>query len=120
MFKKIEINIPFSETLTQMPQYEKFIKNILSKKRKIIEEGIVSLTATYSSVIQKILQEKRQDLCNFTIPCKTGDADMVKSLCDFGASIILMPPSVAQRLSLGEVTPTAITLQMPDKRDNTD
>ena len=59
MFKKIEINIPFSKTLTQMPQYEKFIKDILSKKRKIIEEGIVSLTSTYSAVIQKILQEKR-------------------------------------------------------------
>ena len=26
MFKKIEINIPFLEALTQMPHYEKFIK----------------------------------------------------------------------------------------------
>ena len=59
MFMKIEINISFSEALTQMPQYEKFMKDILRKKRKINEEGIVSLIATCSVVIQKTLLEKR-------------------------------------------------------------
>ena len=34
MFKKIEINIPFFEELTQMPHYAKFMKDILSKKGK--------------------------------------------------------------------------------------
>ena len=58
MFKKIEINIPFSEALTQIPQYAKFMKYILSKKRKITEEGIVSLTATYNAVIQETMIEK--------------------------------------------------------------
>ena len=72
MFKKIEINIPFSEVLTQMTQYAKFMKDILSKKRKITEEGIVSLTTTYSAVIQNTLQEKMQDPGSFTIPCKLG------------------------------------------------
>ena len=101
MFKKIEINIPFSEALTQMPQCAKFMKDILSKKRKITEEGIVSLTTTCSAVIQKTLPEKMQDPGSFTIPCKIGDAEMGKALCDSGASINLMPLSVAQRLSLG-------------------
>ena len=32
MFKKIEINIPFLEALTQMPHYAKFMKDLLSKK----------------------------------------------------------------------------------------
>ena len=110
MFKKIEINIPFREALTQMPQYEKFMKDILSKKIKITEEGIVSLTATCSAVIPKTLLEKMQDPCSFTIPCKIGDADMGKALCDFRASINLMPLSVAKRLRLGELTPTTMTL----------
>ena len=52
IFKKIEINIPFSEAINQMPNYAKFLKEILSKKRKIVEEGIVNLTATCSTVIQ--------------------------------------------------------------------
>ena len=55
MFKKIEIKIPFLEALTQMPQYAKSMKDILSKKRKITEERIVSLTATCKAVIQKTL-----------------------------------------------------------------
>ena len=37
---------------------------------------------------------------------------MGKALCDSGASINLMPLSVAKRLSLGELTPTTMTLQM--------
>ena len=55
MFKYIEINIPFLEALTQMPLYAKFMKEILSRERKIVEEGIVSLTATCSAVIQNSL-----------------------------------------------------------------
>ena len=115
MFKKIEINIPFFEILTRMPQYAKFMKDILRKKRKITEKGIASLTATCSVVIQKTLLEKRQDPGSFTIPCKIGDANMGKALCDSGSSINLMPLYVAQRLSLGELTPTAMTLQIVDR-----
>ena len=61
-------------------------------------------------MIQKALPEKRQDPGSFTIPCKIGDSDMGKALCNSGASINLMPISVAQRISLGELTPTTITL----------
>ena len=58
MFKKIEKNIPFVEALAQMPHYAKFMKDILSKKRKSAEEGVVSLTATCSAIIQKHLPLK--------------------------------------------------------------
>ena len=51
IFKNIEINIPFVEALTQMPNYAKFLKDILNKKKKIAEEGILNLTATYSAVL---------------------------------------------------------------------
>ena len=51
MCKKIEINIPFAEALAQMPHYAKFMKDVLSKKRKFDEEGVVSLSATCSAVI---------------------------------------------------------------------
>ena len=115
MFKKIEINIPFLEALTQMPLYAKFMKEIMSIKRKIVEEGILSLTATYSAVIQNSLLEKMHDPGSFTIPCEIGHAIMGKTLCGSGANINLMPLSVAKRLRLGELTPTAMTLQMADK-----
>ena len=93
-----------------MPQYAKFMKDILSKKRKITEERILNLTETCSVVIQKTIPEKMQDPDSFTIPCKIGDVYMGKALCDSGASINLMPLSVSKRLSLGELTPTTMTL----------
>ena len=51
IFKKIKINIPFAEVINQIPNYAKFLKEILNKKRKIAEEEIVNLIATYSAVI---------------------------------------------------------------------
>ena len=98
-----------------MPLHAKFLKEVLSKKRKIAEEGIVNLTATCSATIQQKLPAKMKDPGSFTIPCSIGKYEFKKALCDYGASINLMPLSVLQRLSLGELTPTAITLQMADR-----
>ena len=98
-----------------MPLYAKFLKEILRKKRKLAEEGIVNLTATCSAIIQQKLSAKMKDPGSFTIPCSIGKCEFKKALCDSGASINLMPLSVVQRLSLGELTPTTITLQMADR-----
>ena len=98
-----------------MPNYAKILKEILSKKRKIAEDGIVNLTTTCSAVIQQKLPSKMKDPGSFTIPCSIGKYEFKKALCDSGASINLMPLSVVQRLNLGELTPTAITLQMADR-----
>ena len=113
-FKKIKINIPFFEALTQMPHYAKFMKDISSRKGKY-SKGVVNLIATCSAVIQRTLPIKMQDPCNFTIPCAIRDSEMGKTLCDFGASINLMPLHFVRRLSLGELTPTAMTMQMVDR-----
>ena len=43
--------MPFTEVVTQMPLFSKFLKEILSKKRRIAQEGVVNLTATCSAVI---------------------------------------------------------------------
>ena len=115
MFKNIEINIPFAKTLSQMPNYTKFLKNILSKKRKFAEERVVSLTTSYSAMIQRSLLVKMQDSSSFTISCTIGNSELGKALCDSGASINLMPLSVVKRLSWGELTPTTMTLQMADR-----
>ena len=106
MFKKIEINIPFAEALAQMPNYAKFLKDILSKKRRFVEELVVSLTTTSSAVIQNNFPLKMQDLSSFNIPCTIGNFEFGKALCDSGASI---------NLSLGELTPIAMTIQMADR-----
>ena len=107
--------MPFTEVVTQMPLYAKKFKDILSKKRKIAEDGIVNLTATCSAVIKRGLPEKMKDPGSFTIPCTIREFELQKALCDSGASINLMPYSIAKKLSLGEITPTTVTLQMADR-----
>ena len=72
-----------------MPNYAKFMKDILSKKKKIYEEGIVSLTATFSAVIQKSLPAKMKDPSSFTIPYSIGKCEFKEALCDLGANINL-------------------------------
>ena len=115
IFKKIEINIPFADAITQKPNYAKFLKDILSIKKKIAEEGVVSLTVKSSAVIQQSLPAKMKDPGSFTIPYTIGKYEFKQALCDSGTSINLIPLSIVQRLSLGELTPTTITLQMADR-----
>ena len=111
-FQKLEISMPFTDVVTQMPLYANFLKDILSKKRKIAEEGIVNLTATCSAVIKRGLPEKMKDPGSFTIPCTIREFEFQKALYDSGASINLIPYSVAKKLSLGDITPTTVTLQI--------
>ena len=75
----------------------------------------MNLTASCSAIIQQKLPAKMKDPGSFTIPCSIGKYEFKKALCDSGASINLMPLSVMQRLSLGELAQTAITLQMADR-----
>ena len=56
-----------------------------------------------------------KDPGSFTFPCVIGEFEFQKALCDSGASINLMPLCVARKLSLGELTPTTVTLQMADR-----
>ena len=55
-----------------------------------------------------------KDPGSFTIPCTIGNHEFGKALCDSGASLNLMPLSIVRRLSLGEVTPTTMSLQLED------
>ena len=98
-----------------MPNYAKFMKDILNRKKKIAKEGIVNLTATCSAVIRRSLSAKMKDPGCFTIPCLIRKYEFKKALCDSGSNINLMPLSMVHRLSLGELTPTTITPQKVDR-----
>ena len=44
MFKKLEINIPFADAFAQMLNYVKFVKEIMSKKKKLEAYGTVNFS----------------------------------------------------------------------------
>ena len=115
VFKKMHINIPFADALEQMPSYVKFMKDILSQKRKLADFETVNLTEECSAILQRKLPQKLKDLGSFPIPCTIGNAIFERALCDLGASINLMPLSIFKRLGLGEARPTTVTLQLADR-----
>ena len=51
VFKKLHINIPFVDALEQMPSYVKFIKDILSKKRRLSDYETINLTEECSAIL---------------------------------------------------------------------
>ena len=101
------------EALEQMPNYVKFIKDILTKKRRFGEfETVALLTQECSAVLQNKLPPKLQDLGSFTILCSIGNQYFGKALCDLGASINFMPMSIFKKLGIGEARPTTVSLQL--------
>ncbi|KAI3709278.1 hypothetical protein L2E82_39038 [Cichorium intybus] len=83
-----------------MPSYVKFLKDILSNKRKIEEQATVALTEECSAIILNKLPPKLKDPGSFTIPINIGDSEFGKALCDLGASINLMPLSIFRKLDV--------------------
>ena len=114
VFKKLHINIPFADALEQMPSYVKFMKDILSQKRRLADFETVNLTEECSAILQRKLPQKLKDPGSFTIPCTIRNAIFERALCDLGASINLIPLSIFKRLGLGEARPTTVTLQLAD------
>ena len=94
VFKKVHINILFVDALELMPSYVKFMKNILSKKRRFSDFERVNLTEECSVILQRKLPQKLKDQGSFTILCTIGNSIFERALCDLGASINLMPLSI--------------------------
>ncbi|XP_071917004.1 uncharacterized protein [Coffea arabica] len=115
MFKQLHINIPFIDAITQIPSYARFLKDIMSKKRKIVDNEMIALTEECSALIKNKLPPKLKDPGSFSIPCTIGQLHFSNALCDLGASVSLMPLSVARRLGLQELKATNITLQLADR-----
>ncbi|KAG9458320.1 hypothetical protein H6P81_002828 [Aristolochia fimbriata] len=114
-FKKLQINIPLLEALRQIPLYGKFLKEVLSEKRKIEEKGTIVLNENCSAILKNELPTKLKDPGSFPIPCEIGVNKFANALCDLGASVNLMPLSLCRYLKLGEPQETEITLQFADK-----
>ncbi|XP_070005292.1 uncharacterized protein [Nicotiana sylvestris] len=113
MKKSLSINVPLVEALEQMSGYTKFMQDLVTKKRSMNCETI-KMTHQVSAIVHSIAP-KLEDPDAFTIPCIIGSADFTKALCDFGASINLMPYSVFKTLGITQPRATSMRLQMADR-----
>ena len=78
IFKQLQINIPFSEAMEQMPKYAKFMKDILTKKRRSTDQEVIMVDASCSAIIKQTLPKKGSDPGRFTFPVTIGDIYVVK------------------------------------------
>ncbi|KAD4888365.1 hypothetical protein E3N88_20438 [Mikania micrantha] len=115
MFRQLKINLPFIEALQHIPKYVKFLKELLKGKDHLGEVANVPLSAGCSAVVLNKLPEKLADPGMFTIPCLFGDDVRRYALADSGASINLMPYSLYEKLALGDLSPTRMTLSLADR-----
>jgi Aspartyl protease len=98
-----------------MPSYAKFLKEMLSNKKKLEECEIVALTVDCSALLLNQLPPKIEDPSSFTLPCSIGNVKLKNALCDPGASVSLMPKSIFDELGIKNLKPTRISLQLADR-----
>ena len=72
IFKEIHINIPLVEALKQIPNDVKFLKNVLTNRRKFEEFKMVPLNEECSAILKNKIPLKKKDPISFTIPISIG------------------------------------------------
>ncbi|KAK8619703.1 hypothetical protein V6N13_135985 [Hibiscus sabdariffa] len=114
MLDQFHINIPFLEAIDQVPSYAKFLKDIVTKKRKPESMETVVVASEYCA--GRIDQPmKKKDPGSFIIPCFIGDHFMGNALCYLRSSVNLMPKAVFKKLGIGIERPTTVILQLADR-----
>nr|GFC03971.1 reverse transcriptase domain-containing protein [Tanacetum cinerariifolium] len=98
-----------------MPKFASTLNALIGNKEKLSEMARTPLNEHYSAVLLKKLPEKLGDPGKFLIPCDFPGMAECLALADLGASINLMPYSVWKRLSLFDLTPTCMTLELADR-----
>ncbi|GKC62819.1 reverse transcriptase domain-containing protein, partial [Tanacetum coccineum] len=115
IFQDLRFDISFADALLLMPRFSPTIKNLLMNKDKLFELAKIPLNENCSAMLLKKLPEKLGDPGKFLIPCDFPGMDVCHALADLGASINLMPFSIWKKLSLPELTPTWMTLELADR-----
>nr|GEV55663.1 reverse transcriptase domain-containing protein [Tanacetum cinerariifolium] len=108
IFKDLNFNIIL------MPKFGPTIKTLLTNKDKLSELARTPLNEHYSVVLLKKLPKKLGDPGRFLIPCDFLGMVECLALADLDASINLMLLSVWNKLSLPDLSPMCMTLELAD------
>ncbi|GKC21195.1 reverse transcriptase domain-containing protein [Tanacetum coccineum] len=95
IFQDLRFNISFADALLLMPRFAPTIKSLLMNKEKFLELAKIPLNKNCLAMLLKKLPEKLGDPDKFLIPCNF--------------------PGIDKKLSLPDLTPTRITLELADR-----
>nr|GEZ80802.1 reverse transcriptase domain-containing protein [Tanacetum cinerariifolium] len=115
IFKDMSFKISFADALILMPGFASTLKALTGNKEKLSEMDQTPLNEHSSAVLLKKLPKKLGDPGKFLIPYDFLWMAECLTLADLGASINLMPFSVWKRLSLPDLTPMCMTLELADR-----
>ncbi|GJX09320.1 reverse transcriptase domain-containing protein [Tanacetum coccineum] len=115
IFQDLRFDISFADTLLLMTRFAPTIKSLLMNKEKLLQLAKIPLNENCSAMLLKKLPEKLGDPDKFLIPCNFPGIEVCHALADLGASINLCLFSIGKKLSLPELTPTRMTLELADR-----
>ncbi|CAM8993870.1 unnamed protein product [Rhodiola kirilowii] len=113
--RTLYITLPLTDAITQIPTYAKFMKDILTGKRKIEGSETVALSEECNATMHQPMPPKLKNPGSFSIPCDIGGITIHHALCDLGASVSIMPYSLYAKLNLGDLCPTNVTIRLVDR-----
>ncbi|XP_047256037.1 uncharacterized protein LOC124888789 [Capsicum annuum] len=102
------------KALEQMPGYEKFMKDFVTKKQAASCELEAYLYLS-SAISTRTIMQKKPNPCVVIIPYIIGTMRFTNALCDLGAFINLMPLTIYKKLGMGNPTPTNMRLVIADR-----
>ncbi|GJZ01467.1 hypothetical protein Tco_0519428 [Tanacetum coccineum] len=115
IFRELHFKLSFADALLHMPIFSSMFKSLLNSKEKLFDLAKTPVNENCSAVILKKLPKKLRDPDNFLIPCDFSELVECLALADLGASINLMLLSIWKKLSLPELTPTQMILELADR-----
>nr|GEX12869.1 reverse transcriptase domain-containing protein [Tanacetum cinerariifolium] len=114
MICAVRINVPLVDILAGMPNYGKFLKELISNKHKIEQISAAFLSDESSAILLNKVPHKLRDLESFLISCNFDKTFLCNALANLGASINLMPYSLYAKLSLETLKPTKLNVRSAD------
>nr|GEY10121.1 reverse transcriptase domain-containing protein [Tanacetum cinerariifolium] len=115
IFKDLNFNISFVDALILMPKFGTSIKSLLTNKDKLCELARTLLNEHCLAVLLKKFPEKLGDPGMFLILCHFPGMAECLAPADLGASISLMSLSVWNKVSIPDLSPTCMTLELADR-----
>ncbi|XP_071705393.1 uncharacterized protein [Rutidosis leptorrhynchoides] len=96
MMKNVSVNLPITDVLKGMPNYGRFIKELISQRGKYHDETSFFIEEECNKIFasRPRIPKKLGDPGKFIFPCKLGDSEVFNALADLGASTNLMPHSL--------------------------
>lgn len=93
----------------------KYVKDMVSQNFPPSERNVMMISKEVSAIIQGEPPTKQPDPGSFVLDCSINNRRFIRSLCDLGSSVNLMPHFVALSFGLINFAPTRITLVLADR-----